>query len=249
MPISLSEPKHRAPECAITPVRTMSVRTTETSQIAAVASPFWSDESRRPSSTWREFEQAVVATRGDLDALMLVLWAFEPTLAGRALRMGDAALELAASAGLGSAQSRLVRDAAWVHDLGRLAIPPDILAKPGLLTTDEMLIVQEHPALGAALLTQLPTLRHLSPIVIAVHERWDGDGYPRGLRGTAIPIESRILAIAEAYDALTTQRPYRPAMADAAAVAEVLRCAGAQFDPDLVRCWLRTHEPSAARVH
>jgi HD-GYP domain-containing protein (c-di-GMP phosphodiesterase class II) len=135
-----------------------------------------------------------------------------------------------------------------VHDLGRLAIPADILASGGL-TTDEMLIVQEHPALGAALLTQLPALRHLAPIVIAALERWDGDGYPRGLRGTAIPVESRILAITEAYDALTTQRPYRPAVADAAAVAEVLRCAGAQFDPDLVRCWLRTHEGALPRVH
>lgn len=227
----------------------MSVRISEISQAVGALSPFWSDDTRVPASAWHEFERAVVATRGDLDALMLVLWAFDPALAGRALRMGDAALELAACVGLGASHSRLVREAAWVHDLGRLAIPLDILSKSGGLTNDEMLVVQEHPALGAALLTQLPALRHLAPIVIAVHERWDGDGYPRGLRGTAIPIESRVLAITEAYDALTTQRPYRPAVADAAAVAEVLRCAGSQFDPDLVRCWLRMHEASSMRVH
>lgn len=227
----------------------MSARITEISHAAIAGSPFWSDDARSPAPVWREFEGAIVATRGDIDALMVVLWAFDPALAGRAMRMGDAALELAASAGLSAAHARLVREAAWVHDLGRLAIPAEILAKPGGLTTDEMLIVQEHPALGAALLTQLPALRHLAPIVIAAHERWDGDGYPRGLRGTAIPVESRILAITEAYDALTTQRPYRPAVADAAAVAEVLRCAGAQFDPDLVRSWLRTHEGAHPRVH
>lgn len=184
-----------------------------------------------------------------MDALMLVLWAFDPSLAGRALRMGEAALDLAASAGLGADHARVVREAAWVHDLGRLAIPADILERDGRLTADEQLIVQEHPAMAAALLTQLPSLRHLAPIVIAVHERWDGDGYPRGLRGTAIPIESRVLAIAEAYDALTMPSAYRPGTATPAAAAEILRNAGGQFDPDLVRCWLRLNDPSLSSVH
>ena len=103
--------------------------------------------------------------------------------------------------------------------------------------------------MAAALLTQLPSLRHLAPIVIAVHERWDGDGYPRGLRGTAIPIESRVLAIAEAYDALTMPSAYRPGTATPAAAAEILRNAGGQFDPDLVRCWLRLNDPSLSSVH
>ncbi len=103
--------------------------------------------------------------------------------------------------------------------------------------------------MSAALLTLMPTLRDLAPIVIAAHERWDGEGYPRGIRGAAIPIEARMLAIVDAYDAITSWRAHRPAVADAAAVAEVLRCAGTQFDPALVRCWLRAHDVASLRVH
>ena len=227
----------------------MRVRTDDLPSTVAPVSSLWFVDAGRVSSAWHEFERTVVATRGDLDALMVVLWAFDPEVAGHALRVGAAALELAAAAGLTAAHARRVRDAAWVHDLGRLAVPAEILRKPGGLTTSETLVMQEYPAMSAALLTLMPTLRDLAPIVIAAHERWDGEGYPRGLRGTAIPIEARLLAIVDAYDALTSWRAYRPAVADAAAAAEILQCAGTQFDPDLVRCWLRVHDVASMRIH
>lgn len=235
--------------CAALLAHGMSVRIDDRPHSALGSTSCWLADTRSVSPAWHEFERAVVSTHGDLDALMVILWAFAPEVAGHSLRMGAAVLELAAAAGLTAVHARRARDAAWVHDLGRLAVPPSILEKPGELTTTEALVMQEHPAMGAALLTLMPPLRDLAPLVIAVHERWDGEGYPRGLRAAAIPIEARMLAIVDAYDALTSPRAYRTAVADAAAVAEVLCCAGTQFDPDLVRCWVRAHDVGSMRVH
>ena len=121
-----------------------------------------------------------------------------------------------------------------LHDVGKVAIPDAVLQKPGRLTENEWVLMRAHAAVGADVVRRLPALRVLAPLIHAHHEKWDGSGYPDGLTGEEIPLGARIVAVADAYGAMTTDRPYRPACTPAAALAELRRCAGTQFDPDVV---------------
>jgi diguanylate cyclase (GGDEF)-like protein/putative nucleotidyltransferase with HDIG domain len=124
-----------------------------------------------------------------------------------------------------------VRAAALLHDIGKVAIPDDILHKPGPLTDDEWRLMREHPVIGERILRVLPGLGPVARIVRHEHERWDGGGYPDGLAGEAIPLGSRIIIAADTYHAITSDRPYRAAKPHEDAVRELTRCAGTQFDP------------------
>ena len=126
-----------------------------------------------------------------------------------------------------------VRAGALLHDVGKLSIDAKILAKPGPLTAREQSEVELHPSAGARLVAALPQARRLLSCVLYHHERWDGRGYPTQLAGPGIPVEARLLALADAFDAMTSHRPYRDAMNASAALAELARCAGTQFDPVL----------------
>jgi HD-GYP domain-containing protein (c-di-GMP phosphodiesterase class II) len=121
-----------------------------------------------------------------------------------------------------------------LHDIGKLTIGDEILLKPGRLDADELRTIRGHPTAGARMIRGVRALRAALPCVLHHHERWDGGGYPDGLAGTAIPRAARILAVADAFDAMTTNRPYREALPREAAVGEVGRCAGTQFDPEAV---------------
>ena len=136
---------------------------------------------------------------------------------------------------LGLSELRLTRlaRAALLHDIGKQHVPVEILAKPGKLTVDEWEIVQRHPMTGHRTLVDAGLLEE-ARIVLHHHERMDGRGYPTGRAGEDIPLESRILAVADAYDAMTSHRPYRPAMSPATAVRELRACSGSQFDGDCV---------------
>jgi len=125
-----------------------------------------------------------------------------------------------------------------LHDVGKLAIPDDVLRKPGRLDDDELAQIREHPRLGARILLRLAAFRGALPYVLYHHERWDGTGYPTGRAGEQIPLEARVLAVADAFDAMTSDRPYRPALSREEALAEVERCSGTQFDPEIVRIFL-----------
>ena len=125
-----------------------------------------------------------------------------------------------------------------LHDVGKLAIPDDVLRKPGRLDDDELAQIREHPRLGARILLRLAAFRGALPYVLYHHERWDGTGYPTGRAGEQIPLEARVLAVADAFDAMTSDRPYRPALSRDEALAEVERCSGTQFDPEIVRIFL-----------
>jgi diguanylate cyclase (GGDEF)-like protein len=127
-----------------------------------------------------------------------------------------------------------LRIAALLHDVGKLAIPDEILEKPAPLSPEEWRTVVQHPRIGQVILEQAATLKEAAPIILHHHERYAGHGYPFGLRGNDIPLGARIVAIADAYDAMRNDRPYKRALSHDQAVAEVRRHAGTQFDPELV---------------
>ena len=127
---------------------------------------------------------------------------------------------------------------ALLHDVGKLGIPPEILQKDGVLDDAEWDVMAQHPVIGEGILRRLPQLAPLAPIVRHEHEHWDGSGYPDGLAGTQIPVGSRIILACDAYVAMTAQRPYRAALAQADAVAELRALSGTQFDPQVVEALL-----------
>jgi putative two-component system response regulator len=164
-------------------------------------------------------------------------------------RVGVLAGDLAERLGLGSGVAELLRTAAPLHDIGKIAIPDAILNKPGRLTPDEYEVMKTHAANGAAILTggDHELIVAAERIAATHHEHWDGRGYPLGLSGTAIPIEGRITAVADFYDALTHARVYRPAFSHATVIGMVEAGAGSQFDPEVVAALLSIgdlHAPS-----
>lgn len=136
--------------------------------------------------------------------------------------------------GLTTAVARDVRYAALLHDVGKVAVPSEILLKPGPLDEEEWKVMRRHTVAGGELVARIDAFAHLAPAVRASHERFDGDGYPDGLTGVEIPLSARIIAACDTYDAIVTDRPYRPARTPEQARAELLRVAGSQLDPDVV---------------
>ncbi|MDQ8043789.1 MAG: HD-GYP domain-containing protein [Solirubrobacteraceae bacterium] len=147
----------------------------------------------------------------------------------------EMALALGRELALPDDQLRSLEFGAMLHDIGKLHVPNEILNKPGKLTDEEWAIIREHPALGQQMLDTVGgALSETGHIVRAHHERYDGTGYPDGLRGEAIPLESRIITVCDSFSAMTTDRPYRGAMSAQEAAAELDRCCGTQFDPVVV---------------
>jgi HD-GYP domain-containing protein (c-di-GMP phosphodiesterase class II) len=136
---------------------------------------------------------------------------------------------------LSSAEARDVRYAAMLHDIGKVAVPSEILLKPGPLTDEEWVTMRSHAAIGGELVGRIDAFAHLAPAVRASHERWDGGGYPDGLAGEEIPLAARIIAACDTYDAIVTDRPYRAARSPHEACEELRRVAGAQLDAEVVR--------------
>jgi PAS domain S-box-containing protein len=159
-------------------------------------------------------------------------------------RVGVASAEIATRLGLGAAQIRLLREAAPLHDVGKLAIADRILLTPGKLNQQDYAVMQSHAELGAGLLSRgsSPVLKMAAAIAASHHERWDGTGYPAGLAGEDIPLVGRVVAVADVFDALIYIRPYKSAWPVKRAIAEIKRGAGSQFDPRVVDAFLRTHE-------
>jgi HD-GYP domain-containing protein (c-di-GMP phosphodiesterase class II) len=136
--------------------------------------------------------------------------------------------------GLGRSALEELARAAQLHDLGKIAVPDEILGKPGALDEREWEFIHQHTVVGERILRASPALREAATIVRSSHERWDGTGYPDGLAGEEIPLAARIVTACDAFEAMTTMRPYREARTVDAAVAELERCAGTQFDPAVV---------------
>jgi putative nucleotidyltransferase with HDIG domain len=141
---------------------------------------------------------------------------------------------LGKAAGLSGEELAELRTAAVLHDVGKSRVPDSILTKPGTLTRDEWAIVKSHPLEGARLVAQVEEFKKLAPVIKHHHERYDGTGYPSGLGGKKIPLRSRIINVADAYDTMIHHRTYSMAMSARDALDEINRCSGAQFDPELV---------------
>jgi putative two-component system response regulator len=155
-------------------------------------------------------------------------------------RVGDMAAMLAQQLGLAEERVALIRRAAPLHDVGKIGVSDLILLKPGKLTAEEFATMKTHAAIGAALLKdgQSPLVQVAEIIARSHHEKWDGNGYPLGLKGEEIPIEGRILAVVDVFDALTNERPYKKAWPVEEALAEIERSAGTHFDPQVVAAFL-----------
>ncbi|HFC09525.1 MAG TPA: HD domain-containing protein [Chloroflexi bacterium] len=158
---------------------------------------------------------------------------------GHVERVSTYARKLAEALGWSAEDLMLLEFGALLHDIGKITIPENILNKPGPLTPEERAIMREHPQRGAEILRHVSHLRPTIPYILYHHERWDGKGYPEGLRGEAIPPEGRLLAIVDAYDAMTTRRPYRThPLGKAEAAAEILRQSGTIFDPQMAKTFV-----------
>jgi diguanylate cyclase (GGDEF)-like protein len=172
------------------------------------------------------------------DALLQVLAEQDESLVTHLGHVAALAQATAIGLGLPPEQVTLTRIAAELHDIGKAAIPASILDKPGPLDPAERAFMQRHSLIGERIVAAAPTLEAIAPIVRAAHERPDGSGYPDGLQLAEIPICSRIIAVVDAYDAMTNDRSYRQAMTSEAALAELHRHAGTQFDPDVVEAFV-----------
>lgn len=159
---------------------------------------------------------------------------------GHSKRVTAYTLALGRAVGLAEPQLRVVGRGAFLHDIGKMAIPDAILRKPAKLTAEERDVMRTHAELGYQMIRKIPYLQEAAEIVYSHQEHFDGSGYPRGLRGEEIHIGSRIFAIADTFDAITSNRPYRKANSMEAARKEILRCAGTQFDPSIVDVFVAT---------
>jgi len=205
----------------------------------------------------QNLEQIISARTGRLRATMQDLeMSYNITLEamGDALDLRDAETEghsrrvtaytiaLAREMGIAPDELRIIARGAFLHDIGKIATPDRILLKPGKLDVEETEIMRLHCSRGYEMVRKIPFLRDAAEIVYAHQESFDGTGYPRGLRGEAIPVGARIFAVADAFDAMTSDRPYRKGMSCERAREELKRCAGTQFDPRIVEAFLAMPE-------
>jgi HD-GYP domain-containing protein (c-di-GMP phosphodiesterase class II) len=170
---------------------------------------------------------------GAMTAVTSALDAKDSYTFGHSERVALIARQLAEATGMATERAERVHLAGLVHDVGKIGVPESVLRKPGKLTDAEYEAVKRHPEIGARILQDIRQMRDLLPGVLHHHERWDGRGYPHKLAGEDIPLMGRILGLADAFDAMSSNRTYRAAMPHREVLAEVRRCAGTQFDPDL----------------
>jgi HD-GYP domain-containing protein (c-di-GMP phosphodiesterase class II) len=159
---------------------------------------------------------------------------------GHGARVAALAEPIALELGWDCERIQSLRRAAPLHDVGKVKVRPQLLGKPGPLSLEEVAEIRSHPSAGARLVLPLRRFHEALPYVLFHHERWDGDGYPARLSGRRIPIEARILAIADAFDAMISPRPYRRALTHEHALAEVKDGAGSQFDPVAAELFVET---------
>ncbi|MCS7190379.1 MAG: response regulator [Fimbriimonadales bacterium] len=195
------------------------------------------------TSQVRQYEDAMQRSyRATLDALLAALDTRDTETEGHSERVAAYTMAMARRLDLSPDELMNIERGALLHDIGKIGVPDSILYKPGPLTPEEWEIMKQHPVIGYRMCMKVDALRPAAPIVLHHHERWDGQGYPYGLAGEAIPLGARIFAIADTLDAITSDRPYRKAKSFAEAREEIVRCAGTQFDPEMVKLFLEIPE-------
>jgi diguanylate cyclase (GGDEF)-like protein len=211
-------------------------------------------EAHDPSSALRLADSRMYAAKvsahpspeaGMSAALKRMLDERHPGLGSHLEEVASLAVACAESLGLPGDDVQLVERAAELHDIGKVGIPSEILTKHGRLGDEELAFMRRHSVIGERILAGLPTLERAAAVVRSSHERWDGDGYPDGLSGDAIPIAARIVFVADAYCAMTSARPYAAARSAESARKELRACAGAQFDPAVVTAFLEVLDSRA----
>ncbi len=187
-------------------------------------------------------------TEDILFTLAAAVEAKDPYTEGHLRRLEQYAIQVAVALGLSPHQAMMVRYGALLHDIGKIAVPDAILRKPEKLSDEEFAIIKEHPVTGERICRPLRFGAEVGPIVRSHHERWDGSGYPDGLVGEAAPLGARIVAIVDAFDAMTTHRPYRAALGVREALATLRTGAARQWDPRLVQAFAQVVDSTQARV-
>ncbi len=172
---------------------------------------------------------------GTLHALTSSIDAKDSYTHGHSERVALMSRNLAKAAGLDEFTCERIYVAGLVHDVGKIGVPESVLCKPGRLTFEEFELIKQHPEIGAKILQDIRQMHDLIPGVLYHHERWDGNGYPHGIAGNDIPLFGRVIGLADAFDAMSTNRTYRRALKHEDVMAEIERCAGTQFDPELAK--------------
>ena len=188
----------------------------------------------------RLFDDVRSLVMGLMHSLTSAVDAKDAYTCGHSERVALLSRHLAADAGLTPADVEKVYMSALLHDVGKIGVPEAVLQKAGRLTEEEFEQMKKHPQIGARILQDVRQIKQIIPGVLHHHERYDGKGYPDGLIGKEIPLMGRIICLADSFDAMTTNRTYRTAMPLEAALAEIRRCAGTHFDPELTETMLRT---------
>ncbi len=223
----------------------------------------WRETNRQIGEQRRRLEQAIerrsvelasafaeieVASQAALEALLVTLNTRNPEAWDHGRRVAGMAVSLADALGIREPERTHVQRGALLHDIGKVAMPDGLIHKPGPLTDEEIAIIRTHPQIGHDIVSVVPSLAAAAGVILASHEAWDGSGYPQGLTGDEIPIGARITAVVDTYDALTWVRVYRDPVTTVRAAAELVRCAGSQFDPNVVQAWLRVIDRSESET-
>jgi len=166
---------------------------------------------------------------------------------GHSRKVSDYAVAMGEAMGLSQDRIDIIRAAGLLHDIGKVGIPDSILNKKGTLNDEEWGLIKDHPKLGVEILRHVIDLVNCLPVILHHHERYDGTGYPAGLKGDNIPLEARILAVADAFDAITSPRPYREQLSSQQAFDELRRCIGTQFDPKVIEVFFKVVTPASLK--
>ena len=174
-----------------------------------------------------------------VDALAAAVDAKDSYTCGHSERVAEISLAIAKEMNLSHEEQYLIHIGAHLHDVGKIGIPDAVISKPGRLTNEEFTLIKEHPIIGYHIVSKVKILQTVSLIVRHHHERIDGGGYPDGLAGETIPLGARIVAVADAFDAMTTTRTYKVSMSIPEALQELINCSGTQFDRDVVEVFVK----------
>ena len=175
-------------------------------------------------------------------ALAKTIEARDPYTGGHSKKVVDLAVKTAKNMNLSTADIQTIRMAAFLHDIGKISVPDEILKKPGPLTDDEWAVMKKHPDVGADIILSVSKLAYVAPLVRFHHEKYNGSGYPYGLQGDWIPLGARILSVVDAYSAITDGRVYKSAKPHEYAMQEIIKCSGSEFDPKVVAAFINSFE-------